>query len=137
MPSPISTSPSESNSTTRRSGCASARPKANEACPPIAGSPRGTSRFGLVLIVVQCRPPRPGTTIASPRCWLKTLSSSAVSIMTRLLAIETVVLVAHQHGDGPVHLARLLERDGDAWRIGIALDQVIVDVERVEEALGI
>ena len=76
-------SPSESNSTTRRSGCASARPSAKPACPPIAGSPSGTSSVSRVESFTQCRPPRPGTTIASPRCSANTFSSSAVCIMTR------------------------------------------------------
>ena len=44
-------SPSESNSTSLRSGRASARPSANPAWPPIAGSPSGTSSVGSVRLL--------------------------------------------------------------------------------------
>ena len=81
---PIWMSPSESNSTIFSSGCASASPIANEACPPMAGSPSGRSRLGLSLISTQCRPPRPGTTMALPRWRLKAFKISAVSIIAVL-----------------------------------------------------
>ena len=47
-PMPMSTSPSESNSTTRCCGWASARPRAKDAWPPMAGSPRGKVAVGLI-----------------------------------------------------------------------------------------
>src|SRR5690242_2807264 len=141
MPRLIRRSPSESKSTTRSAGRARARPSAKPACPPIAGSPSGTSRPGRVLILVQCGPPRPGTTMASPRWALKMRSMSAVwntrAASWWSLAIEPVVLVGHQHRDRPLRAAGLLERDGDARRVGRALDEVVGDAEGVEEALGV
>src|SRR5215813_8381411 len=103
----------------------------------MAGSPNGTSRLDCVLRDTQCRPPLPGTTIASPRyCW-KISSISAVRNMTTsiglsaapgycvpqlgppvwrvghrknyALAIEAVVFITHQHGDRPVGLLCLCE----------------------------
>src|SRR5258708_2808605 len=137
MPRLISRSPSESKSTTRSAGRARARPSAKPACPPIAGSPTGTSRVGRVLICAQCRPPRPGTTMASPRWGWKIRSMSAVWNKGALLAVEPVVLVGHQDRDRPLRAARLLERDGDARGVGRGLDQVVGDAEGVEEALGV
>src|SRR5258708_7809164 len=123
MPRLISRSPSESKSTTRSAGRARARPSAKPACPPIAGSPTGTSRVGRVLICAQCRPPRPGTTMASPRWGWKIRSMSAVWNKGALLAVEPVVLVGHQDRDRPLRAARLLDRDGDARGVGRGLDR--------------
>src|SRR6266446_9136200 len=137
MPRLISRSPSESKRTMRSAGRARARPSANPACPPIAGSPTGTSRFGRVLICAQCRAPRPGTTMASPRWAWKTRSMSAVWNKGALLAVEPVILVGHEHRHRPLRAPRLLERDGDARRVGRGLDQVIGDPEGIQEALGV
>src|SRR5215211_6601959 len=143
-PIPISTSPSESKRTTFLFGCANARPRPNDACPPIAGSPRGASRVGLVLTFTQCRPPRPGITIASPRyCW-KTLSNSAVWIISNLhrpyrfaLAIEAVIFVAYKHSNRPLGLLRLLKSHRNSRGVLVVFHQIIVNAKRIDEALGI
>src|SRR5262245_46547415 len=134
---PIWISPSESKRTIFRSGRASARPSAKEACPPMAGSPSGRSRFGCWLMWTQCRPPRPGITIALPLWALNTFSSSAVSIMGVSSPGEAVILVRHQHRHRPLRFPRFLERDRDARRVAVTLDQVVVDAEGIEEALGV
>src|SRR5207342_3462447 len=53
------------------------------------------------------------------------------------LAVEAVVFVADQYDDRPLRLRRLLEGDADARRVGIALDEVVIEAERVDETLGI
>src|SRR3954467_6389594 len=133
----ICRSPSESNSTTLRCGSAIARPNANPQWPPIAGSPSGRS-VGVSLILIQCLPPRPETTIASPRCFANAFNISAVSNIDRsLFRHEAVILVADEHRHRPLRGLRFLECDVDARSVGVALDEVVVDVERVQEALGV
>src|SRR5687768_166105 len=137
MPRLICRSPSESNSTILRFGSAIARPSPKPEWPPIAGSPSGMSR-AVSLILIQCLPPRPEMTMASPRCFAKTLSMSAVlNIACPLFRAEAVVFVADEYRQRPLVLCRFLERDVDARRICVVLDEVVVDVERVQKALGI
>src|SRR6185369_6274944 len=137
MPRLINRSPAESKSTTLSLGRARASPRAKDAWPPIAGSPTGASRLGRVLITAQCRPPRPGTTMASPRWVWKIRSMSAVANTISplpVLPIEAVVLVGHEHRHGPARPPGLLERDRDARGIRRGLDEIVGDAEGMEEA---
>src|SRR5947208_10426495 len=138
MPRLIRMSPSESNSTNLRSGRARASPKPKPACPPIAGSPSGASRSGLEVCSTQYRPPRPGTTSASPRWGRKTSSASAMRIMASSpSAVEAVIFVPDQHDNRPSGALGLLEGGGDAAGVGVALDEVVIETERHQEPLGV
>src|SRR5258707_13522515 len=57
--------------------------------------------------------------------------------MTRHLSMEAMVFVADQHRDRTPGFARLFERRRNSRRIGIILDQVIIDAESVEKRFGV
>src|SRR6187397_2300093 len=90
------------------------------------------------LMVIQCLPPRPEITMASPRCLAKILSMSAVlNIAFPLFRAEAVVFVADEYRHRPLVLCRFLEGNVDARGVGVVLDEVIVDVEGIQEAFGV
>ena len=89
-------------------------------------------------MLIQCLPPRPEMTIASPRCLAKILSMSAVlNIAIPYFAPKPWYSSPTSIATGRLFFCRFLERDVDARRVGVVLDEVVVDVERVQEALGV
>src|SRR5580704_4048666 len=111
MPRLIRMSPSESNSTTLRSGRASAKPSANPAWPPIAGSPSGRSRCGSLVNSTQklAATPRHDDRVATMRLEGGEGFGDAHHGSLRL-PVEAVELVANQDDDRPFGFLGFLER---------------------------
>src|SRR6266851_1527317 len=154
LPSPIRRSPSPLSASTRRPGCAMARPRAMATVPPMAPHSGKFSGESPASVMSQAAEPSPPITSASPRSAriARTTArrrSGKVSLLSAIVATRPLALaeglaaddtLRDQHRDRDAALEsktrRLLDRLADACRLIDRIDERTGEAQRLAGVLS-